>query len=247
MISAIKSELRKLLTVRSTYGIIIATLLIIMLFAGFGTGFRGSAASLQDPHVLASQSSDAIVFVGLVLAFAGLLLAGNEYRYTTIMYTLADSNRRFKVVAAKFFVITLFALVTSLMVVFFSPLCTILGAHLAGHTIGAQTFDTWTIIWRCLFCGWGYVMYAFILVLILRNQIGAIVTFLLIPLIGENIMMSVLKGSTKYLPFNAVQSVAEPMGLGNHTTVGRSVLTVLAYVVVGGIVAAVLFIRRDAN
>ncbi|MEJ0072906.1 MAG: hypothetical protein WDN27_02345 [Candidatus Saccharibacteria bacterium] len=247
MLSAIKAESRKLLTVRSTYGIIIVSLLIVALFAGFGEGFHDTAAALRSPQLLMGESSSAIVFVGLILAFAGLLLTGNEYRYSTIMYTLSSTNRRNKILFAKFLVISIFAIITSIIVAFFSPLCTIVGVHLHGGTIGPQSFDYWSVIWRCVFCGWGYAMLAFILVAILRNQIGAIVTFLLVPLIGENIITAIWKSSGKYLPFTAVQSIAEPNGLGNHTTSVHAMTVVLVYVVVGLLASAVLFARRDAN
>jgi len=81
----------------------------------------------------------------------------------------------------------------------------------------------------------------------LRNQIGAIVTFLLVPLIGENILMALLKNSGQYLPFTALQSVSAPTTLGNHVTSAHEVLVVLVYVSVGLVVGSVLFIRRDAN
>ncbi len=90
-------------------------------------------------------------------------------------------------------------------------------------------------------------MYAFILLIVLRNQIGAIVTFLLVPLIGENILSALLKNNTKYLPFNAVQSIADPGSLGNHTTSGHAAVTMLVYVAIGLLVSLVLFTRRDAN
>lgn len=247
MIADLKAEFRKLLTVRSTYFIVGATLLIVMLFAGFISGFRAIPADLHSPSLLADQSTNAVVFVGLILAFAGLLLMGHEYRYNTIMYTLTAANRRYKVLLAKLIAISVFALATSLIVTFFSPLCTIIGTHLHGYTISPQVYDYWSILWRCLLCGLGYALYAFILIAILRNQVGAIVTFLLFPLIGENILGLLLKNNVKYLPFTAVQSVAVPHNLGNHTDSGHEALVVLAYVVVGLIVSAVLFIRRDAN
>jgi ABC-type transport system involved in multi-copper enzyme maturation permease subunit len=248
MIPALKAEFRKLVTVRSTYGIIAAALVIVALFAGFGEGFRGSTQYLLNtPDLLASESRSAIVFVGLVLAFAGLLLMGHEYRYTTIMYTLTTQNRRYKVLLAKLVAISTFALATTLLVTFFSPLCTIIGAHLHGHQIGPQTFDYWSVIWRCLFCGWGYALYAFMLAAIMRNQIGAIVTFLLVPLVGENILTLLLKNNAKYLPFTALQSVVQPSGLGNHTTVTQASVAVLAYVAVGLLASFVLFWKRDAN
>ena len=247
MIAALRSELRKLLSVRSTYFNVLISLAIVALFAGYGSGFRADKDGLHNPHYLMSQSSDAIVFVGLILAFVGLLLAGHEYRYNTIMYTLTSTNKRLKVLASKFVVISLFALIASVLVMFFSPFCTIVGAHLAGKHLAPQAFDVWTTLWHCMFTGWGYAMYAFILLLIIRNQIGAIVTYLLVPLIGENILSQIFKNLGHNLPFNAVQAVTEPTGLGNHTTTAHSVTVVLLYVVIGLVVSSILFLRRDAN
>jgi ABC-2 type transport system permease protein len=247
MIPALKTEFRKLLTVRSTYFIVGVTLLIVMFFAGLITGLRGDAASLHSPTLLAEQSSNGIVFGGLILAFAGMLLVGHEYRYNTIMYTLTASNRRYKILLAKLVVVTVFAVLASLLITFFSPLCTIVGTHLAGKAIGPQTYDLWSLVWRCVFCGWGYAMYAFMLVFIIRSQVGSIVTFLLFPLIGESILGQLLKNNSKYLPFTAVQSVATPTQLGNHTTSVHAALTVLVYVAVGLVLSAVLFQKRDAN
>lgn len=247
MFASIKSEFRKLLTVRSTYVIVVISLLIVGLFAGYGDGFRATPDSLNDPGLFMHESLNAIVFIGLILAFAGLLLVGHEYRYNTIMYTLTSSNRRLKVLVAKLVAISTFAAVTSLMVVFFSPLCTIVGAHLHGNSIGPQHFDYWTIIWRCIFVGWGYSMYAFALITAMRSQVGSIVTFLLIPLIGENILGNIFRHAQKYFPFTSLQSVAVPLDLGNHTTSAHAALITLAYIIGGLAVGAVLFLKRDAN
>lgn len=242
----IRSEFRKLLTVRSTYVIILFTLLLIMLFAGFGEGFKAEASALQNKGLLASESAGGIVFTGLVLAFAGLLLMGHEYRYNTIMYTLTSANRWLKDLFAKVIVISAFALFMSLIVAFFSPFCTLVGLHLHGFKLVPQTFDYWPIIWHCLFVGWGYAMYAFILTVILRSQVGAIVTFLLVPLIGEHILAALLKGNTKYLPFTSLQSVADH-SLAPNVSPGHSALVVVIYVIVGLLVGSILFVRRDAN
>jgi ABC-2 type transport system permease protein len=248
MISILKSEFRKLLTVRSTYAILGISLALVVFFAGFIEGFRGNATSLaSNPDLLRSESSGAIVFVGFILAFAGLLLVGHEYRYNTIMYSLTTANNRLKVFVSKVIVAATFAAVTSLIVTFFSPLCTIVGAALHGYHIGPQHFDYFAVIWHCVACGVAYAMYAFILIAIMRNQIGAIVTFLLVPLIGENILAALLKDNVKYLPFTAAQGIAAPTDLGNHTTSLHQLGVVAVYVAVGMLVSAVLFVRRDAN
>jgi ABC-2 type transport system permease protein len=247
MINTIKAEARKLLSVRSTYFIIAASLFITAFFAGFAEGFKGDPKALQSLNLLSGESASAIVFVGFILAFVGLLLAGHEYRYNTIFYTLTSTNRRYKILLAKFIVITVFTALVALVVTFFSPLCTIVGAHLAGKHIGPQVFDVWPLVWHCLMTAWAYAMYAFILILILRNQVGAIVTFLLLPLMGENILMLLLKHNSKYLPFTAAQSIVSPSTMGNHTNTTQAALTVLVYVTLGFVASTVLFVRRDAN
>jgi ABC-2 type transport system permease protein len=246
MIDSIRSEFRKLLTTRSTYFLIILSLLITIFFAGFIEGFRATNESLANPDMLVRQSTSAIAFVGLLLAFVGLLLFGHEYRYNTIMYTLTSSNRRLKSLFAKVLVVSVFAILMSLFVTFFSPLCTIIGANLHGKSLSPQTFDYWSVIWRCVFVGWAYAMYAFTLIAILRNQVGAIVTFLLIPSIGENLLTLLLKDNSKYLPFVSLQSIVNPV-TPKGTTPSQHAFVVLTYIGFGLIVSAVLFTRRDAN
>jgi len=247
MISSIKAELRKLFTVRSTYVIIIGCLLIIMLFAGYIEGVRASAASLTNRDLLSGESKSAVLFAGLILAFIGLMQMGHEYRYNTVMYTLTSSNKHLKPYFAKVAVIAVFSIVAGLFMTFFSPLCTIVGLKIGGHgPLIAQNFNYFTIIWRCVFCVWGYAMYAFILVAIIRSQIGAIVTYLLIPLMGENILGLLLKGNMKYLPFASLQTVPSP-GMLPGSSPNQSALISSTYIVVGLAVGAYLFLRRDAN
>lgn len=247
MIATLKSEFRKLFTVRSTYAIFIISLLIVALFAGYGDGFRATVEGLRRPDALMTESFNAIVFGGLLLAFVGLLLVGHEYRYNTIMYALTDSNRRYKVLLSKFLAVSTFAVVTSLILAFFSPLCTLIGAHLHGVHVAPQHFDYWSVIWRCAFVGWGYAIYAFILSFIMRNQVGSIVTFLMIPLIGESIISHIFTKSAQYVPFGMLQAVATPQDLGNHTTSSHAVIVALTYMAVGLLVGTVLFLKRDAN
>lgn len=244
MIAALRSEFRKLLTVRSTYAIVIICLLIICLFAGFGDGYKANPAALQSPNLLMGESSSAIVFVGLIVAFVGLLLAAHEYRYNTIMYTLTINNSRLKVMLTKFLAISVFAILISVVFALFSPLCTIIGTHLHGYSIAPQHFYYWTTLWHCCFVGWGYAMFAFILIMILRNQVGSIVTFLLIPLIGESIIGHIFTKSTNYLPFTMLQAVSDA---GRQVTTSHAVTVSLVYIAAGLVISAGLFLKRDAN
>jgi ABC-2 type transport system permease protein len=246
MLASLKSEFRKLLTVRSTYVIVLIGLAAVALFAGFGDGFKASHDSLQSPTMLMDESRSAVLFAGLILAFAGLLLLGHEYRYNTIMYTFTSSPSRLRSLLAKLIVVSVFATVTSLLMAFFAPLANIIGVHLHGYHAVAQQYYYWSIIWRVLFVGWGYTMYAFILMALLRNQVGAIVTFLLIPLVGEGVLGHIFQHSSKYFPFTSLMSVLDRPGIDSFAT-GKSAEVALVYIGVGLIASAVLFVKRDAN
>jgi len=249
MLNSVKSEFRKLLSVRSTYAMVLIGIVLIMLFAGFGDGYKASSDSLRSALLLAGDSGSGIALIGLIFAFAGLLLLGHEYRYNTIMYTLVNSPSRLRSFLAKVVVISVFSIVMSVFVVFFAPLCTLIGLHLHGYHLVAQQFDWWQLLWRGVFVGWGYGMFAFILVALLRNQIGAIVTFLLVPLIGENILDHIWSATDKYLPFKNLQAIIlnlSQKGSGTFST-SHAVVVTLVYVVAGLLIGAVLFQKRDAN
>ncbi|MGH7241356.1 MAG: ABC transporter permease [Candidatus Saccharimonadales bacterium] len=247
MMASLKAEVRKLASVRSTYFIVVICLAMIALFAGYGDGIKATAVAIKAPNWLAHESYVAIVFVGLISALVGLLSFGHEYRYNGIMYTLTASNSRLKSLLAKMLAVSAFAVAVSVVFTFFSPLCSYVGIHLSHKVLGPQTFPVWEVLWRCLFVGWGYAMFAFILVAIIRSQIGAIVTYLLTPLIGENIISHIFTSTAKYLPFMSLQSVV-PTEMGQQAaSTGHYVLVSLVYIVIGLLVSAVLFMRRDAN
>jgi ABC-type transport system involved in multi-copper enzyme maturation permease subunit len=246
MMHSLKAEFRKLYTVRSTYVLIAVSVIIIMLLAGYAEGVRATVLSLRYPHMLEGESTSAVSLIGLLMAIAGMLLVGHEYRYNTIMYTLTSSNKRLKPFFAKVIVVSIFALLMGLFVTFFSPLSTIIGVRLSGHHLVHQNFNYFSIIWRCVFCVWGYAMYGLVLAYLIRSQVGTIVTYLLIPIIGETILGVLLKGNFQYLPFTGLQSVTSPR-VAQGITSGQGALVACLYIIVGLSVAAYLFLRRDAN
>jgi ABC-type transport system involved in multi-copper enzyme maturation permease subunit len=250
MIPALKAEFRKLSSVRSTYFITLITLGIVALVAGYGNGYRANTPQLHNPGLLANESTNAVLFVGVLVAIVGLLLLAHEYRYNSILYTLTSSNSRVKSLLAKVLMVTVFAIIVTALITFFSPLCTIIGVHIAGNHLVAQQYPVWPILWQCIFVGWGYAMYAFILTAIIRSQVGSIVTFLLVPLIGEHIIMSIFRNSEKYLPFNNLESVLNSlMGGGDKSAIStaHAITVSCIYIAVGLLVSFTLFARRDAN
>jgi ABC-type transport system involved in multi-copper enzyme maturation permease subunit len=106
MIPAIKSELRKVFTVRSTYVILLLVLALEVFFAFYSSGWHIDAADLHNPDTLANDVTAAVNVVAVFGALIAVLLFSHEYRYNTIMHTLTLSNSRSKVLFAKIFVIT---------------------------------------------------------------------------------------------------------------------------------------------
>lgn len=245
MLPAIKSELRKVLTIRSTYLFLAIVVALTVLLAGFVTGFRAKAAAL-DTHMYQNMLLN-VNALSILTAFVGLLLVGHEYRHNTIIYTLASARSRLKVLCAKTIVISVFALLAGGFIALFSILCLKVGATLGGHTLPPQHLNWLSTLGRSIFSAWGYAMYALILALILRNQVGAIAAFLVIPSIGESLLMGLLQEKRVYLPFTALGNVVSNNGITSTMSVAGSMAVVLYYVVGGLLVAGILFRRRDAN
>lgn len=249
MIPAIKAEVRKIFTVRSTYLILAFVALLEIFFAFYVGGWHQTTQDLQNPLNLASEVTSAISAVAVFAALIATLLITHEYRFNTIMHTLTLSNSRSKVLLAKILVISGFSLIFTLIVGGAAPLLAVLGANLHHLHMVPQIIDHKSLLWRGLFFGWGYSMVGLLLAVLIRNQIGAIIALFIAPDTIEGLLSLLLKKRTVYLPFTALHSV---LGEGaspylKDISHARAVLIFGAYLLVGWIVAWVMFLRRDAN
>ena len=250
MIAELKAEVRKLVTIRSTY-VIIGVALALEVFLGFFvSGIRAQVGALHDPQTLASDAGLAVHTLSLFSALIAVLLLTHEFRYNTISYSLTLSNSRSKVLAAKIIVMSVFAVCFTLITGALSPTLAILGMNVNHLHLVAQSIPYHSILWRGLFFGWGYTMVGLLFGALIRNQIGAIVTLFIVPGTVEGLLSLLLKQNIQYLPFSALNIIiGTGSGLGVITTITKfqAVLVFSAYLVVGWIVAWVLFLRRDAS
>ena len=244
MTAAIKAELRKLFTVRSTYIITLIACLAVVLFAGYIFGFKLKGPELLDGTVLSSAITSAITAVAIFGGIVAVLLLSHEYRYNTILYSLTANRSRTVFLLAKIIAVTLFGLLFTTLICVLSPLLTLAGVHLAGHSLATQTISYGDVIWRSLFFGWGYAMIALLITALVRNQIGAIVALFVIPTTVENLLGLLMKNNVVYLPFSALGAVIQP---NKHISYGHAALVFATYLVVGWLVAWFLFLKRDAN
>jgi ABC-type transport system involved in multi-copper enzyme maturation permease subunit len=247
MIAALIAELRKLLTVRSTYVIFLFTLVILGLVHVYAIGMKASPMDLHNPFFVMNNAFDAVQNLMMLGSIVAILLMSHEYRYNTITYTLTASNSRSKVLLAKILAVSLYAVVFTGLLAVFGVLLLRLGVALGGHTLVAQSFYYQDFIWRALAFGWGTMMFALLFTALVRSQVAAIALFFLWPTLVESIAALVLHAKVAYLPFQALGTVISNQSVLQGFTSVRALLVVLATLVGGWAVAWVSFYRRDAN
>lgn len=249
MLGTIREEFRKLLTVRSTYYILLIGLAAEGLFAWWVGGWRlakSNPAALHDPAYLSSQVTSAINTLSLLFAISAVLLVAHEYRYNTIMYTLISAKNRTSVFLAKLLTVSVYALVCAAVFGALAPLLSQLGASMHHTHLVAQHIDYFSVAWRSLLATWGFVVLAAIIAFIVRNQVGSFAALFLLPAMIEPLLTLLLRDNNVYLPFHAINELLD-MGAKGKISYGHAALVSLAWVVGSGLVAWVLFNKRDAN
>ncbi len=244
MYSALKAEFRKIFTIRSTYVIFLFCVVLTGVFAFYVDGMR-AGATVHSPGKMAGEIVNAINALATLFALFGVLLVTHEYRYNTIMYTLTSSKSRTRVFVAKIIAISVLAILLSLFFSALSPAFAYLGLKLKGLSLVHQVIPYHDLLWRAVYTGWGFSMLALSIALIIRNQIGSVAALFLIPGTIEALLGLILKNNVAYLPFTAI------LGVLQHTphTLSYTHEAIIAgvWIVVGWIVAWLLFLRRDAN
>jgi ABC-2 type transport system permease protein len=251
---AVRSELTKIRSTRSTYWALLA---VIVATVGFGA--LASFATAQHPQDLGpgfdatQRSLDGLYISQLIIAVLGALTITSEYSTGMIRTSLAAQPRRGTVLAAKGIVFTAVALVTSLVTTFaafFLGQALMSGKHL-GTTLG-QPNVLRAVIGGALFltaCG----LLSFGLGLILRHTAGAITAA-----IGLLFVLTVLiqflpdswqAHADKWVPALSGAGIWQTVGPAPHGPLlsawaGFAVLAGYAVVAVAG--GAVVFFRRDA-
>jgi ABC-2 type transport system permease protein len=246
MIQTIKAEILKVFTVRSTY-IYFGIIFILLLFFGFYvSGWKIDYSDLHNPTTLVNDVYGAVSVVSIFIGLIAILLMAHEYRFNTILHTLTLTNSRSKVLLAKVLVVSGLAIISTLIISILAPLLTVWGVHAHHLRLVHQNIPYLNTLWRSLFYGWGYTMLALLIAVIIRNQIGSIVTLLVVPGTVEGLIGLILKKNIVYLPFDALKTVVGNGQYSNSITPEHAALVFAAYIIGGGIIGWVLFLRRDA-
>jgi uncharacterized membrane protein YeaQ/YmgE (transglycosylase-associated protein family) len=132
-----------------------------------------------------------------------------------------------------------------------TPLLVRFGLHLQGTVMAPQVIDLPKILLHTTVYDWAYTMLGLSVAMILRSQVGAIVTILIFPTIGETLLSLVLSDNVKFLPFNILaqflNSDSTSSLVEDSLKLGTVTMVMFAYIVAGWIAGLVLLNRRDAN
>jgi ABC-2 type transport system permease protein len=247
----LKSEIRKLLTVRSTYVTTILTLLFAAFVAFYIEGYRNMGHGL-DENKLTSVALGSTSFIAQMGAIIAILFMAHEYRYNMIAYTLTLSNSRTKALLAKVLAICAYIVILALATAALSVLLAYAGLMLNGMDLPPQQFDLWSLVARNLYYCLGYALLGMLVALVFRNIVAPIAFILMFPTAVEGLLSLLLKDNVVYMPFTAlVQVIAMP---GQQTTFSgvslspiKGALVFGVYLIAGWAIGWFLFLRRDAN
>lgn len=243
MIAALRAEFKKILTVRSTYVIILLCVVLEGIASGYGGGFKATAQQLADPNHFGSEISSIVGVLAVFVSLIGLLLVTHEYRYNTITYTLTSARSRTTILIAKIIVITVVAILATVLFALLSPLFVAAGTAIKGHHLVHQNMPSADLMFRALFTGWAYSMIGLVISFIARIQVASVVAFFIIPSTVEPLLGLLLKAKQDYLPYISVDGALNSHSISPH----KSMLVATLWILGGFVVSWVLFKKRDAN
>jgi ABC-2 type transport system permease protein len=251
MITTLRSEFRKLYSVRSTYWITGIVLILIILLAGYGGGYK--EAKNATPFVFSESLGIITVTFSLFVAVVGVLLMAHEYRYNTIIYTLMNSNSRTKVLISKIIAVVVYALIFTALVMGAALGSLALGAQLAGHPLPHQEVNYLLFFVKAFFYFSGFALVGLLFATLIRNLVASVVALFILPNLVETLANLLLKKDSVYMPFSALNQVittVPPEDVGPFVAGSLSPLkgaiVFLIWLVAGWLITWALFLRRDA-
>lgn len=243
MKSLVKSELIKLLSTRTFYGLMAGAVAVVLLGTA-STIMSADSKSLdgslheQTFYLLAS------INVGLFALVLGIRGFTDEFRHGTIITTLLAASSRVRVLVAKVLVAALAASVMAVMTVAAMTAVALLlssargvGFDLTYSDVTALTGMTTAL---ALWAGIGVALGA-----VVRHQVAAIVGGLIWVLVIENLGSSLLGDSGRYLPGQAAHALADAPVDALGAGLGAIVLGL--YTTLAVLIATPALVRRDIS
>ncbi|MFD6948784.1 hypothetical protein A6A08_14985 [Nocardiopsis sp. TSRI0078] len=253
MTALVKSELRKVLTTRLWWILLLASLAwvalslgVVVLASGMGEGL--SRDSTEYAGSVWPMGASGTLFVMVI----GIMMVTSEYQHRTINVTFLTSPRRLPVVLSKVVAASLVSLVFGVVVVGVSAL--VAGASIlsGGGELNLVDNQVPRILAGSVAA---YVVYAMIgvgLGALIRNQVAALVVSILWVFMLEPILVVIpqLQDVGKWMPGGAVSALYDTgidygLGAADLLPVWGAALVLVGYAAVAVALASVTTLRRD--
>jgi len=241
----IRAEWIKLRSVRTTWLLAIVSIVLAVVITALAT------ASVEDGTAVAERFdlllTPAPLIVRLFILVLGILAFANEYRYGTIVPTLAAAPIRNELLGAKLVVLGGFGLVLGAVVTLASVVAGVTALSLVGQPV--SVFDgeipraiagTVAFYGICALFGVG----AGVLVRQPTIAIGVVIPW---ALFGERALGSFLPNLASYLPFTAGAQLYAVTTRGEPLDPGVGAALFLTWTALLILVGSLLFQRRDVS
>ena len=246
MIAQARAELLKISSTRTTIGIVLGMIVLILLFSLFNGLLtpQSSLTSTENQRGLLSVGSLAAVFSAL----AGIMLVTSEYRVGTIRPTFLFTPQRSRVIAAKLAAGLCAGLAFAVVgegIGFAIGYVCLSGRGISYALSGGQTTLlvlgtlAGVALWAALGVGLG---------LVIRNQVGAIIGLLAWGFVAENLLFHFVSSVGRFAPIHAQDAL---MGLtadrGHLLPAAAGGTVLLAWTAAFALTGVALTGRRDIN
>jgi ABC-2 type transport system permease protein len=244
MTAQVRAELLKIRSTRTTIGLILGMIALILLFTlltGLLTHPSG-LASRENQRELLSLSS----LAGVFSALAGVLLVTSEYRFGTIRPTMLFNPARSHVLGAKVLAGALAGIAFGILgeAIGWAIGYAILDARgitvvLSGGDILLLTLGglAGAALWGAIGAGVGAIIH---------NQVGAVITLLAWGLVVDNLLFGLAPSVGRFMPDRASDAL---MGLRVHHLLspGAGAIVLIAWAGVLAVVGIALSVRQDID
>lgn len=272
MIDALRYEVVRLRTIRSTYwilGIAFAFQLLLTVLIAWNLPdsgpLSGGDTTFAALVTVGASLGFAPLFIAYVIGMLGVFSMGHEYRHGMIRATLTALPRRGAVMAAKVVTTAVISLVAALLCVVIALLSALVFGVGMPTAEGLRDITVGTVLYTTLFSLSGLAFAA-----ILRNQTAAVALLLLVPSLVEGLLKAVvlaIKAASddpsgrgglvevlRYLPYDAGGQMYTRVSIGDALQIFGVVpfgpvgggIVMAVFVTVLLVVGTVLFLRRDA-
>lgn len=258
IVAAFRSEWVKLkrpnLLVGTYAGLALAaSLFAILLFAqapARGGGDLPSLAQLAQPNGLIHGVNRAAVLLGVVaFGIAATQIAG-EYSLGTLRQLLVRQPRRAVLLAGKFLAVLAFMLGAVVFASLVATVAAFVMAHARHVPTGAWTSsagitDLARALGDLLVATVGFTIFGLVVGLLFRSSVTAIIVGFAYLLPFEAVVTRIVPHTATWLPGQLLQAIAT----GGQEAAGfpRALILSAVYVVIAGVVATVVFVRRDVT